>query len=315
MNIKTKKSLQWPLLAAVTGMVLAILRGGNTELNVPLPFLTAFGQWLRRLSLGSSAGNAAAWIIVLTLAILPLAAMLPLRRRGGWSKVDLLLPLLSLLIFTLCYYLVNPTLLPSPAGSFFPWACAGSILSVAVAWAALRGLRALDASPAERLSAVTRPLLIVWAALLAFSACWERTSVFLSRWSDVAAGNTAGGYSFTVFILAVVAVLTLIPDLLAALTLLWGAELVGALGDLTFSPETVALCRHTAHSCRRVTAAAMLIAVVTNLLQLTLLGILRSTYFSMVIPVMPLVLSVALYLLCRCLQRGKELQDDSDSII
>ena len=96
---------------------------------------------------------------------------------------------------------------------------------------------------------------------------------------------------------------------------MWGAELAGALGDLTFSDQIVALCQRTAQSCRKVAAATMLVAVFTNLLQLVLLGVLRSSYFNVIIPIIPLVLSVALYLLCRWLQRGRELQDDSDSII
>ena len=36
---------------------------------------------------------------------------------------------------------------------------------------------------------------------------------------------------------------------------------------------------------------------------------------SLDMPLIPLILSAALYLLCRCVQRGRELQEDNDSII
>ena len=52
-----------------------------------------------------------------------------------------------------------------------------------------------------------------------------------------------------------------------------------------------------------------------NLLQLLMMGRLLNSHFSISLPLFPLLLSAALFLLCRCLQRGKELQDDSDSII
>ena len=149
---------------------------------------------------------------------------------------------------------------------------------------------------------------------LIWSICYKSRSS-RKRWAETAEGNTAGGYGLTVVVLAIAAVLTLIPDLLAALTLTWGADLAEALGDTTFTREAVLLCQRTADRCRTVAVATMLIAVVTNLLQLLLLGVLRSAFYSVTVPVIPLVLSVALYLLCRCLRRGKELQDDSDSII
>lgn len=71
----------------------------------------------------------------------------------------------------------------------------------------------------------------------------------------------------------------------------------------------------TAENCRRVAQATVLLAVLANLLQLVQGGNLHSSRFSNNLPLFPLPLSAALFLLCRCLQRGKELQDDSDSII
>ena len=315
MDTRKASRLLFPALAAGAGVLLALLRRSAGVTDFSLPLLSGFGRWLRALSLQSAGGNGLAWGIVLVLALLPLALLFPLRRRGGWAWEDVLLPLLSVLLFALCYYLVNPSLLPAMTGKFFPMACAGTILSTGAAWIAFRLLRALAASPTQRLAAAVRPLLILWATLMSFGASFTQTATFLARRAEVISGNTAGGFGLTVFVLAVIAVLALLPDLLAALTLTWGAELASALGGPTFSAQTVELCRRTARSCRAVAIATMLIAVVTNLLQLLLLGLLRSSYYSVIIPVVPLALSVALYLLCRCLQRGQELQDDSDSII
>ena len=60
---------------------------------------------------------------------------------------------------------------------------------------------------------------------------------------------------------------------------------------------------------------APVLALGRNLLQLALFSRLSTLHFSLNFPVIPLLLSAALYLLCRCVQRGRELQEDNDSII
>ena len=116
-------------------------------------------------------------------------------------------------------------------------------------------------------------------------------------------------------VLLVLALLELVPYLLGALTLLWGARLARSMVPQLFSPQASQLCLRTAEGCRQVVRAGALLSVFSNLLQLVLLGALRSTRFSVSIPLFPLLLAGTLFLLCRLLQRGQELQEDSDSII
>ena len=59
----------------------------------------------------------------------------------------------------------------------------------------------------------------------------------------------------------------------------------------------------------------MALAVSANLLQLLLLPLLHAVRPALSLPLVSLALSAGLMLLCRCLQRGRELQEDSDSII
>ena len=285
-----------------------------------------FGLWLRGLSLSGGAGNLAAWAVVLVLTALPLAGLLALwlRRKRLYPR-DGLLVLLSGLLFLFCWFGANPTLLGSGSGQFFPMASAGAAVSVLVAWFALDVLRGLEAAPADRLAAALKPLLLGCAALLALAAVYGCVSGLLRDWEAVKSGNTVTGdlpiaanspdLGPTLAVMAAVAVLRLAPDLLAALTLVWGARLAGRLGALDFGEDTLALCGQTARSCKGVAQATVVLAVAANVLQLAALGALYSSHFRVDFPIFPLVLSTALYLLCRCLQRGKELQDDSASII
>ena len=181
----------------------------------------------------------------------------------------------------------------------------------------LKVLRGMENCPQQRLLGGLAPLLTGGAILLAFGAAFARLTAFLVRSREVAQGNTGDpeGALFTSGVLLVLALLELVPYLLGALTLLWGARLTRSMVPQLFSPQSSQLCLRTAEGCRRVIQAAALLSVFSNLLQLVLLGGMKSTRFSVSIPLFPLLLAGTLFLLCRLLQRGQELQEDSDSII
>lgn len=82
-----------------------------------------------------------------------------------------------------------------------------------------------------------------------------------------------------------------------------------------FGAAAVELCGRTALGCRFVVQATVLISVFTNLFQLCLMGVMKSTHVSAYIPLFPLILAGALFLLCRLMEKGRALQEDSDSII
>ena len=294
------------------------MAGGNAWESLTAP-LRGMGEGLRALALSGFWGNGAAWLIVLLVCALPLALLAWHRRRTEERGMeDWLLVLAAPVLFALLYMLINPTLLEEPASMVFPLAGLGTLASMLTAWFILKVLRGGCEARADRLSRALRTLLMGAAVLLVMGAVYGRVAALLSRCGDVMAGNqgpAVGGARFTVLILALLALLELVPQLLGGVALLWGAELAGALGTAAFGRETVELCRRAAVGCRFAAQATVLLAVFANLLQLALLPLLRDSSFTVSIPLLPLLLSLGLFLLCRCLQRGKELQDDSDSII
>lgn len=322
-----RKKMAWLAGSALAGGGLAVVGNwGNAVgdgLGLAAP-LWLVGKGLRALSLSGFWGNLAAWVLVLAVCALPRAGLGLLRRRGrGWKGADWLLVLMVPQLFALLYYLVNPTRLAhiSELGEltvqFFPIAAGGTLLSTLLAWLALEVLGTLEGAPAERLAGAFRTLLWGCAFLQAFGAGWEGMAGLLSQWASVREANTglSGSVRLTLGVLAILALLELAPALLSALTLAWGGELAGALGRRVFDQELVDLCGRTAEACRRVVRAMVALTVAANLLQMSLFPVLHSSSFSAVFPLFSLALSLGLLLLCRCLQRGKELQEDSDSII
>ena len=298
------------LLCAGTALWAGKSGSGWTALSRPIQ---ALGEGLRGLALSGFGGNLAAWAAVLLLSALPLLLWLVLGKEKRGTE-DWLLGLTVPVLFWGLYFLINPTLLAWPAREVFPVAAAGTLLSMGVAWLALKLLRRLEGSSRERQARAFEGLLLVCAALTAFAAVWGQMMEGAQRWKTAVEGNTAP-VDLTLVTLVVLGVLYAAPGILSALTMVWGAALARVLGREDFGAEGVELCERTALGCRMVAQATLVLAVSANLLQLALLEQLTSTYFSLTLPLMSLMLSVGLMLLCRCLQRGRELQEDSDSII
>ena len=286
------------------------------------------GAWLRQLSLSGAGGNVLAWALVLLVSCLPLLLLVLPRGRGRWHGEDLLLPGCALLFLVLAFCLVNPTWQPSP---IFPevWMLAAfGIWGMGlVSWLVLRLLRGLEEGTMEKVSAVLRVLLVGCAALLVFAAALHGSRAVAAAVDGPAPEQIAMGQLITggpfdrvmsagsLWLTAVLALAELVPNLLAAWVLLLAADLTDALALGPFSGESAARCAATARRCRLAIQLTLALALGGNLVKLALVGVIPQVQFSLDLPLLPLPLAAALYLLCRCIQRGKELQEDNDSII
>ena len=316
-------------------MLCAALAGGLTAL-APLEQavqagyaqLEEAGAWLRQLSLSGAGGNVLAWALVLLVSCLPLLLLVLPRGRGRWHGEDLLLPGCALLFLVLAFCLVNPTWQPSP---IFPevWMLAafGIWEMGLVSWLVLRLLRGLEKGTMEKVSAVLRVLLVSCAALLVFAAALHGSRAVAAAVDGPAPEQIAMGQLITggpfdqvmssgsLWLTAILALAELVPDLLAAWVLLLAADLTAALAQGPFSGESAARCAATARRCRLAIQLTLALALGGNLVKLALVGVIPQVQFSLDLPLLPLTLAADLYLLCRCIQRGKELQEDNDSII
>ena len=286
------------------------------------------GAWLRQLSLSGAGGNVLAWALVLLVSCLPLLLLVLPRGRGRWHGEDLLLPGCALLFLVLAFCLVNPTWQPSP---IFPevWMLAAfGIWGMGlVSWLVLHLLRGLEEGTIEKVSAVLRVLLVGCAALLVFAAALHGSRAVAAAVDGPAPEQIAMGQLITggpfdrvmsagsLWLTAVLALAELVPNLLAAWVLLLAADLTDALALGPFSGESAARCAATARRCRLAIQLTLALALGGNLVKLALVGVIPQVQFSLDLPLLPLTLAAALYLLCRCIQRGKELQEDNDSII
>ena len=312
--------------AALTGALIPLIPTVQVAGAMTAPIELA-GGLLRELSLSGPGGNILAWVIVLLAAGLPLLLLVlpPNRGRRHWE--DIFLPASSLLLIGLAFCAVNPSYLDRFFGSTLLIAAAVIWVSLLVFWGVLRLLRGMEEAPLERLSGVLRILLVGCAALLVFAAAsrvsgaiveinnlQQDWTLFLAVASVPEPSGLTGDQALNIAL--ALPLVELIPDLLGAWMLLLAADLTTALAREPFGEASVGRCVTTARWSRLAIQATLVLALGVNLVKLARYdSLITEVKVSLDLPLIPLILSAALYLLCRCVQRGRELQEDNDSII
>lgn len=312
--------------AALAGALIPLIPTVQVAGALTAPIELA-GGLLRELSLSGPGGNVLAWAIVLLAAGLPLLLLVlpPNRGRRHWE--DFFLPASSLLLIGLAFCAVNPSYLDRFFGSTLLIAAAVIWVSLLVFWGVLRLLRGMEEAPLERLSGVLRILLVGCAALLVFAAAsrvsgaiveinnlQQDWTLFLAVASVPEPSGLTGDQALNIAL--ALPLVELIPDLLGAWMLLLAADLTTALARDPFGEESVGRCVTTARWSRLAIQATLVLALGVNLVKLARYdSLITEVKVSLDLPLIPLILSAALYLLCRCVQRGRELQEDNDSII
>lgn len=312
--------------AALAGVLIPLIPTVQVAGALTAPIELA-GGLLRELSLSGPGGNVLAWAIVLLAAGLPLLLLVlpPNRGRRHWE--DIFLPASSLLLIGLAFCAVNPSYLDRFFGSTLLIAAAMIWVSLLVFWGVLRLLRGMEEAPLERLSGVLRILLVGCAALLVFAAAsrvsgaiveinnlQQDWTLFLAVASVPEPSGLTGDQALNIAL--ALPLVELIPDLLGAWMLLLAADLTTALARDPFGEESVGRCVTTARWSRLAIQATLVLALGVNLVKLARYdSLITEVKVSLDLPLIPLILSAALYLLCRCVQRGRELQEDNDSII
>ena len=312
--------------AALAGALIPLIPTVQVAGALTAPIELA-GGLLRELSLSGPGGNVLAWAIVLLAAGLPLLLLVlpPNRGRRHWE--DIFLPASSLLLIGLAFCAVNPSYLDRFFGSTLLIAAAVIWVSLLVFWGVLRLLRGMEEASLEKLSGVLRILLVGCAALLVFAAAsrvsgaiveinnlQQDWTLFLAVASVPEPSGLTGDQALNIAL--ALPLVELIPDLLGAWMLLLAADLTTALAREPFGEESVGQCVTTARWSRLAIQATLVLTLGVNLVKLARYdSLITEVKVSLDLPLIPLILSAALYLLCRCVQRGRELQEDNDSII
>lgn len=284
------------------------------------------GLLLRAMSLSGTVGNVLAILLYLLIGLLPVGMLLWIRRKRKLCLEDLLLAVLSPVLFLTIYLMINPGLMGQWMGAVFGISgglavgkalLSGAVYSVLLSYVILRFLRRAEAADTGTLQGYLRRVLYLTAMILVFAVFQSGVGGFLEARGVIAAANqgSESGLTMTYLFLALRYGVAVIPLLADVLVVTGALELLDALSQKGYAEASVEAAGRLACRCKQALAVTVLSNTVFNLVQLLCARFLRDVHGNIEIPVLSIAFVLAALLLARLIRDNKQLQEDNDMFI
>lgn len=325
------KDKGFPIFLAIEAVFLLILyyafNGESVWSSAVLgfPFIQV-GAGLRMLSLSGSVGNGVAILLYVLLCLLPVAALLLFRRKRSLAPEDGLLVLLSLFLFLVFYFMINPGKIPGllsgEEGSLLleQSLFSGAAYALMFSYAVIRALRHFMGADREQLQdylAILLRILAMYFVFLAFGASFQ---VFLEGiaplQTDTVMGLELALYDGSNYFFAFLQYLAnMLPYVLDVAVVLATLNLMKAMKENRYSQEVITWAHRVSRLCAVSLAATVLVTAALNLLQLLYLDRLRSVNIQVVIPVLSVAFVLTVLLVVQFIGENRQLKEDNDLFI
>lgn len=329
--MKNKKRLViFLFIELVVCLLLAFFKKGDSGrayaslIEFPLAQL---GSILRSLSLSSQLGNIAAIILYISIGFLPLAYLAYRHYRKKKGLEDILLPILSLLLFMILYLMINPSLINRWFGPLtFPGVSlagmgksilGGVFYSALAAYLILKAIRNIEQRDTDKLLDILAYLFYIAMAIGIFSVFYLGVGTLAMDIQALKDANTGPAIwlspSYLFMILAFI--LDNTPTLLLIYIFIVAIRLVEALRIDRYSDEVIA----SSTKVFRLSKFALLFIMVGNL-AFNLLQVICSKYlynvaYKTLVPLNLLGLSLLMLLVGRYFSQSKKLYTDNQLFI
>ena len=303
------------------------------------------GRALRRLSLSGGMGNAAAWILFISLGALPLiaAAFLLYRRMG--HRTDFLLAVLSAALFVGLWFFINPSymdryLSPIPTGGNAKYALAAVIDSLLLTWLLLRFLLRMETESSmagrlpelpigenlpggerhfqRKLLLLLRMLLNLYALALAVSLVAEGVTEFRESLAALQENNTGSGdflLTVSALFLALQSGIGLLPAVAQIALLLMTGLFLRCYEKEPFGPKSCLRMEQLKKNSGRLLLLLLLANVSFNVLQLLLSRFLLTSCHRILFPLREIIVMLGIRTLSFLYLESKRLKEDNDMFI
>jgi len=308
-------------LACVLFCFLQTSFAGFFSAAMAFPF-EQIGIGLRSLSLSGGLRNVAAIVVYFATSLLPIAALLILRKKRKLCAEDGLLGLLSAVLFAVLYLMINPGDISAWTGGITAQTVGKAILggmvySVLFGYFILRILRLFSDGGTEKLVRYMSVMLSLLNALfvyVVFGACF---SGLLNSIAALQAGNIGNehllGASYVFLVLQFV--VDALPYVFNMLVVFAALHLLDKMRPNRYSAETVAAAGRVSRLCSAALVTTVLANIGFNLLQFLSAKPLVVINSSVQIPVFSITFVLAALLLTRLVTENKQLKDDNDLFV
>ncbi|MGI6049798.1 MAG: hypothetical protein ACOYEI_03045 [Acetivibrionales bacterium] len=330
------------IIEAVICTILAFMMENPADSFITImsfPF-AQIGEGLRALSLSGISGNIAAIVIYAALCILPVIYLIIRKRKGRAHIEDGLLVIISLLLFVVIYMMINPVDIAIHFGNAvfmdsYKGFMGAAVYSVIAGYIIIRVLRQFLQCGTDDMLRYLKILLSVVCAFLIYrifasglSGLKQSFSLLAAQNTDgggftetlpldslFAAENSEGGLFLSYVFLAIQYLVDILPYAFNIIIIFTTLALLDALEKDSYSQEVTTWAQKTGGVCRIAILAIMLSQIVVNILQLALGSLIRSSYYTLNIPLLSVIFMLVVMLFAKYFEKARELKNENDSII
>lgn len=288
---------------------------------IAFPF-EQIGFVLRKLSLSGGIGNVLSIVVYVAVSLVPIFALLFIKKMRKLNLEDSLLGVLSAMLFVVIYFMINPGMLDMNMGSAIGQDLGKALLggmtySVLFGYIILRILRFFFDADTNKLQKYLKVLLYVLNIFFIYLVFGAQFANLMNSFDALRAGNTgteqALGMSYLFLVLQYI--VNALPNLLNVLVVFAGLNLLGELVSDRYSETTVATATTLSHLCGIVLRITVISNITFNLLQLVYVKELRVVNGTVQIPLLTIAFVLAALLLAQYIRDNKQLKDDNDMFI
>ena len=325
--IKEKKLLTILAIEAAACVLFCILRysvSGMFSSLIAFPF-EQLGVGLRWLSLSGAVGNGIAVLFYILLCLIPTGIWLFLRKKQKAQKIDIMLLFLSVLLFFVFYYMINPGLINTGTIDSGKWSFGSTFYSVLFGYLLVRGLLQYTEADGGKLRKGIRILLGAVDVILVYEILGSELGSLLQNISSVRSGNTgvtvSGGYitlfelNTTYVFLFLHFLIKILPCILNILVIFGARKLLDLSKEAMYQEENIVFTEKLVRFC----TLSLIITIVTdvgfNLLQLFFQNQLYQMDYVVNIPVFSLAFVLAIQLFAGYIREMQRLKKDNDLFI
>lgn len=279
------------------------------------------GEALRTMSLDSSAGNIAAMVIYLLISVMPMLYLADrvARQKKEPDAIDILLIMMSVMLFIMMYFMVNPGYINSNLYGAMPGkgaALAMTFWSMVIGYVVLKCIKASIGTDEKKLARYLKLILIAVAAVIGIN-------IILGIFTEVIPAARGireideqlnNDYNTSLF-LWIKYFADKVPSVLNIVVIIHAVKMVDQLRLDRYSQETISAAENLSRICRISVTVMILISIAVNLFQFLVWTKVYKTSYVVDIPLFSIAMCIAVLLLSKFFASDKALKEDNDMII
>ena len=270
-------------------------------------------------------GNGIAVLFYILLCLIPTGIWFFFRKKQKAQKIDILLLFLSVLLFFVFYYMINPGLINTGTMDSGKWSLGSTFYSVLFGYLLVRGLLQYTEADEGKLRKGIRILLGAVDVILVYEILGSELGSLLQNISSVRSGNTgvtvSGGYitlfelNTTYVFLFLHFLIKILPCILNILVIFGARKLLDLSKEAMYQEENIVFTEKLVRFCTLSLIITIVADVGFNLLQLFFQNQLYQMDYVVNIPVFSLAFVLAIQLFARYIREMQRLKKDNDLFI